>query len=71
MNFKEQTEIYKAVGQKIKHGEWSWTEANKYLDSIDFPAEWRYPGVHMNDQKVLEYYDWVGGKWQRRQPSSN
>lgn len=67
MNEQEQKnlQIYTSVAESIKRGMLSYTDANKYLDSIDFDAEWRYPGLHMADDGTFEHYRWHEGQWER------
>lgn len=59
--------IFHQVHDAILAGKISFTEANKYLDSIDFPPEWRVPGVHINNEGETELYDWIDGTWKKQQ----
>lgn len=62
---KRNLKIYTQVLHDVTHGVMSFTEANRYLDSIEFDPDFRVPGVHINDDGETEYYRWHDHEWQK------
>lgn len=54
--------VFKNVGNQIQSGELTPTQANEFLDSIQFNPSWRFQDFVRNTDPVT-YLSWIDGGW--------